>query len=308
MLSDGRIAVAERSTHRIRLFDPNGPRELPALGGRGRGPGEFTHLSWIGVFRGDSIVAWDSDERRATVFAPSGEYVRTFRLPAVGGFLIVIADLVFPDGSLLVRAGPPHVRPDSTGEGWAFEYFGVYRAGEDSARTIGVLPVDRCANASGLPCHTLLVGPRAQWAVADGRLYFGTSVDYTIRTLDLDGGEVVVFARPFTPKRVSDDDVERATRGQPPRRGEELAVAEWLPAYDRMLVDARGNLWVRGYGSRVWSVFDAAGRWLGDVEAPRGLRVHQIAADHVVGVMRDSLDVESVAVHRLVRPVAAAAP
>lgn len=184
----------------------------------------------------------------------------------------------------------------------------MYRAGEESARTIGVLPVDRCVNTSGLPCHTLLFGARAQWAVADGRLYFGTSVDYTIRALDLDGGEVLAFARPFTPKRVSDDDVERATRGQPPRRGEELAVAEWLPAYDRMLVDAHGNLWVRGYGWRVWSVFDAAGRWLGEVEAPRGLRVHQIAADHVVGVMRDSLDVESVAVYRLVRPVAAATP
>jgi len=75
-----------------------------------------------------------------------------------------------------------------------------------------------------------------------------------------------------------------------------------------MLADAHGNLWVREYGTHVWSVFDAAGRWLGDVEMPRGLRVHQIAADHVVGVMRDSLDVESVAVHRLVRPAPVASP
>src|SRR5690606_4721331 len=138
LLADGRIAVAERSSQRIRLFDPTGRRELPSLGGRGRGPGEFTGLSWIGVFRGDSILAWDSDQARATVFAPSGEYVRTISLPGVDGFFIVIADLVFPDGSLLVRAGPPQVRPDSAGESWAFEYFGVYRAGEESVRPIGV--------------------------------------------------------------------------------------------------------------------------------------------------------------------------
>lgn len=308
MLSDGRIAVAERSSQRIRLFDRTGRQELPALGGRGRGPGEFTGLTWIGVFRGDSIVAWDSEEWRATVFAPSGEPVRTTRLPAVDGFVLVIADLVFPDGSLLVRAGPQQIRPDSMGESWGFEYFGVYRAGAESARTIGVLPVDRCVDTNGPRCRTLLFGPRAQWAAADGRLYFGTSVDYTIRALDLDGGEVLAFGRPFTPRRVSGDDVQRATRGRPAQPGEERAVAEWLPAYDRMLADAHGNLWVREYGTRVWSVFEAAGRWLGDVEAPRGLRVHQIAADHVVGVMRDSLDVESVAVHRLVRPVSVAAP
>ncbi len=308
LLADGRIAVAERSSQRIRLFDPTGRQELPALGGRGRGPGEFTGLFWIGVFRGDSILAWDSGQARATVFAPGGEYVRTISLPSVDGFFIAIADHVFPDGSLLLRAGPPQVRPDSAGESWAFEYFGVYRAGEEGVRTIGVLPVDRCVNTSGLPCHTLLFGARAQWAVADGRLYFGTSADYTIRALDLDGGEALTFGRSFTPQRVSDDDVQRATRGRPPRPGEERVVAERLPAYDRMLADAHGNLWVREYGTRVWSVFDAAGRWLGDVEAPRGLRVHQIAADHVVGVLRDSLDVESVAVHRLLRPAPAVSP
>src|SRR5690606_39180897 len=105
LLADGRIAVAERSSQRIRLFDPTGRQELPALGGRGRGPGEFTGLFWIGVFRGDSILAWDSGQARATVFAPGGEYVRTISLPSVDGFFIAIADHVFPDGSLLLRAG-----------------------------------------------------------------------------------------------------------------------------------------------------------------------------------------------------------
>src|SRR5690606_32942526 len=221
------------SSQRIRLFEPTGRRELPALGGRGGGPGEFTGLSWIGVFRGDSILAWDSDQARARVFAPNGGYVRTTSLPAVDGCFIVIADLVFPDGPLLVRAGPPQDRPDSAGESWAFEYFGVYRAGEESVRTIGVLPVDRCANTSGLPCRTPLFGARARWAAADGRLYFGTSADYTIRALALDVGEALAFARDFTPRRVSDDDVQRATRGRPPPPGEERAIAERLPAYDR---------------------------------------------------------------------------
>jgi len=47
-------------------------------------------------------------------------------------------------------------------------------------------------------------------------------------------------------------------------------------------------------------VFGPDGRWLGDVAAP-ALQALEIGEDHLVGLHRDPLGVESVRVHRLVR-------
>jgi hypothetical protein len=49
-------------------------------------------------------------------------------------------------------------------------------------------------------------------------------------------------------------------------------------------------------------VFDPDGRWLGDLDLPRGLRVDEIGADYIAGVERDTLGVEYVKVYRVVKP------
>jgi len=304
MLGDGRIAVGERSSQRIRVFDPDGRRLLLTLGGQGRGPGEFTGLSWFGLFSGDSIFAWDSDQFRGTVFGPDGQYVRTVAIENTTGLPIIFPDLVFPDGSILVRAGPPKIQTDSTGESWGYEYFGVYGKDGKHISTIGMLPVDRCTNTSGLPCRTMVFGPRARWAAGDGRLYFGTSVDYLIRGLNLDGSTAFAFRRAFSARNVTDEDVRVLdSGGSSARAPEERAVAAIMPAFDRILTDLQGQVWVRNYRSHTWSVFSSSGKFRGSVAMPQGLHVHQIGHDYVLGVTRDSLDVERVVVHRLFKPL-----
>jgi hypothetical protein len=49
-------------------------------------------------------------------------------------------------------------------------------------------------------------------------------------------------------------------------------------------------------------VFDPLGHWLGTVEAPPGLSILQVGGDFVLGVSRDPMDVETVQVHRLLKP------
>ena len=56
-LADGRIVVANASTQELRVFDASGIH-VATWGGEGEGPGEFSGLSHVERWRGDSIVAW----------------------------------------------------------------------------------------------------------------------------------------------------------------------------------------------------------------------------------------------------------
>jgi hypothetical protein len=96
---------------------------------------------------------------------------------------------------------------------------------------------------------------------------------------------------------------------------EQDTYAETVPAFSQMIVDAAGRLWVREpnladapgcgclnelpAGSSTWSVFDAQGRWLGDVEMPRRFRPFEIGVDYILGRTRSEDDVPLVALYRL---------
>lgn len=93
---------------------------------------------------------------------------------------------------------------------------------------------------------------------------------------------------------------------------EERFVGGTLPAYGRdWLIDADENLWVPDYvpefpgvtptGEVAWSVFDPAGRWLGQVMIPINFRPKEIGSDYLLGVWLDEFDVESVRRFELLR-------
>jgi hypothetical protein len=75
-----------------------------------------------------------------------------------------------------------------------------------------------------------------------------------------------------------------------------------------MKTDDAGNLWVQEYGLTQddrpldWSVFDRAGRFLGEVEMPAGFGVHQIGDDFVLGRWTDELEVEYILMYGIVKP------
>jgi hypothetical protein len=51
-----------------------------------------------------------------------------------------------------------------------------------------------------------------------------------------------------------------------------------------------------------WSVFDASGRWLGDVALPSRFTPKEIGADYVLGIGRDADDVPHVLMYRIEKP------
>ncbi len=86
----------------------------------------------------------------------------------------------------------------------------------------------------------------------------------------------------------------------------EWSYPEVQPAYDRLLVDEAGNVWLRhfrpGKGSTIeWSVMDTGGRWLGTVELPADLDVKEIGTDYILALVTDELGVEHVRLHSIAR-------
>lgn len=86
-----------------------------------------------------------------------------------------------------------------------------------------------------------------------------------------------------------------------------LPRRETFPAFEDVRGDAQGNLWVEPYprpGGEPprGDVFDPGGRWLGTVETPAGLTVHQIGPDWILGVQPDARQVERVRMYPPVKP------
>ena len=103
-LSDGRIVVANSGTSELRFYDASG-RFLSKSGRKGGGPGEFDILRWLGILRGDSLVAYDWRNRRVSIFDADGKFARAFTLRTVAQAPPSHVHLaLFADGSVLIGA------------------------------------------------------------------------------------------------------------------------------------------------------------------------------------------------------------
>ncbi len=83
--------------------------------------------------------------------------------------------------------------------------------------------------------------------------------------------------------------------------------ADSMPAFDDLMLDREGNLWVlasRHHGDSTvqWDVFDTEGIWLGVVPGPDGFRVTDIGSDYLLGLWKDGLEVEHAMLYELIKP------
>ncbi len=94
------------------------------IGSRGAGPGEFGAEVRVATSAADSLYALDLTHVRVTVFAPTGDYVRSFRAPdrvtdmalmRDGRFLFSVRPIAF-GGSTLVLTAPDGARMSSFGQ------------------------------------------------------------------------------------------------------------------------------------------------------------------------------------------------
>ncbi len=329
-LSDGRVIVADQSALQLKFYDASG-RHLTSVGGKGQGPGEFRDFTTITKLAGDSIAV--EMPRMATIFAPSGAFVRNVRFgPFPEGALqipFVMALGRFDNGTAVVMDYPQGQRGPAGARQWvdSSALFLVDRAGT-VIRPLGKAPVVVFVAGPTRP-SPIVFGPEAPHAASGRAIYLGFSDQYAIRVYDSDWKLERIIRRAWTPRPLTGRDLDAyvdgwmqmwskktgAERQAEHKEMREKTYPEFLPAYSAILATPTGEIWVRepdltgapgcwclaGLSTvpSKWSVFDAGGRWLGDVAMPPRMIPLEIGADYVLGRSRDADDAPHAVMYRL---------
>lgn len=309
-LAGGEILVAEASTGEMRVFDRRATL-VRSVGRSGEGPGEFRWLgnAWV---RGESIGAYDNILHRVSIFSEDGELVETIRPMAAPGAGRGTVEGQFADGSFLAWSAPSGSVGSGKGllEGATWRLDRYSQTGEFAGTIADLREGPRWGHdIQGLPPGMYLpfspgIGSRA---TSGNDLYAGNGLTAEIRRWRNDGSLSLVIRWAAGDRRLSNEDKAkfRQANAEPPRGFapeawqrylREVPFPERMPVYERIVVDSGGHVWARmvqasGLDVSTWYVFSADGIWLGRVEMPESLEVHEIGADYLLGVQRDELDV-----------------
>jgi hypothetical protein len=333
-LSDGRVVVADESTLQLKFYDASG-RHVQSVGGKGQGPGEFSRdFHAIARLVGDSIAV--ETRGMASIFAPIGTFVRSVRFgPFAPGSLqtpFVSALGRFDNGTAVVADFPQGQRGPAGAPRWV-DSASLFLVDRDGAvvRPLGNAPVVVFVAGPRNP-WPLDFGPNASYASSGRAFFWGFSDDYSIRVYDAEWKLERIIRRAWTPRPLTGRDLDIYVDGwmqmwskqtgaeREAERNEMRAkpYPEFLPAYSAIVATPGGEIWVRepdltgapgcwclaGLSTvpSKWSVFDAGGRWLGDVAMPPRFIPLEIGADYVLGRSRDAGDVPHVVAYRLEKP------
>jgi hypothetical protein len=311
--------VLDRGDKTVSTYDPQG-HFVRRFGREGDGPGEFREPGTMALRR-DGPFIYDRRAQRVTQFSWTGAVVSTAPVAQwtpFGSNLRTMGDTAFTLGLAGGYSAPP--RP-TDGRFWLVRFStggsvldtlvadeggqSVARWGDHSVSTISA-PFPR--------------GPR--WDVApDGRVAYGRGDAYAIDVYgDAPGFRLVTrLRRGVALLEATDADREsyrepylnpsprfpEASRRRFREMVESVTYPDTWPAYDQLLFDAAGRLWVRrsvhaGDSVIPRDVFGADGEYLGEVRFPSRLNILHIGADAVYGVERDEVDVPFVVRYRLV--------
>lgn len=329
-LRDGRIVVVNRGSTELRVFDSTGTY-LHAIGRRGQGPGEFMSPGTLQRLPGDSLIVFDTQLRRASLFSPSGQLVSAASVMAhQRDSSYVLASARLDDGHYLGTEYPIRDYQETAGpvrrESFALV---ILDASGVVLDTLAVIPGYESYPATGreggkdFPTIKSVQFGRMSVYVTDGnRIHVGTNETEGIRVYAVDGTlrRIIRSATPPEPvtpahreQRITDNlariarqGVSEQIKGEWRKNEEDARFAEVFPYYERFLVGSDGALWVelpRRFEDegRRYVVYDSTGRALATVTSVDRVRPYDVGPDLLVGLWRDPDEVNHVRVYRVKR-------
>lgn len=164
-----------------------------------------------------------------------------------------------------------------------------------------------------------LFGRSTYYEVAGNRIYVAPNDTYEIRIHARDGSLESIVRKQHEHLDVTDADVEalkeQQLSGNMPQGMRDAMVGilddtpirETMPAFDSVMVDRVGNLWVEEYrrpGDTLprWTVFNRDGELLGTLSLPDGFVIYDVGDDYVLGKWSDEMDIEHVQLYGLIKP------
>jgi len=266
--AEGNIYVLDSGNHRVQVFDRNG-KYLRTIGRKGEGPGEIKMAFKMSMGPDGKLYLLDIGNFRITIFNRDGEYVGDFK-PKKGFPNDISVDdqgEVFLSSDMRDKAGKGIInisRYDQKGE--ALLSYGNFKKREFQWITIG--------SKSGVP--TLLAiptgyEPETVWTIdPKGNLYVGYGDKYEISFYSREGKLKRRFGRKWTPMKIAREEKRAVLDGLenvPSQVKKQIIFPDFKPAFDDMIVDEEGNLWVsipskEGY---TYDIFNRKGMYINQV-------------------------------------------
>ena len=320
-LAGGRIVIANSGSNELRVFNADGSN-AGTWGRRGEGPGEFTYgPSAVALWPGDSIAAANPGGLEVSLFDLDGNHGRDVALNTSMSNVVAL----MPDGKIV--ASSVMLEPETPGSSNLVRYiteWGVLDADGTQQASLGEFLGTEHWTIEG-PDGSIMSSPhpfgRSTSSAAWGDLVaIGVQDGYEIKAFAADGSLVRIVRRGDDREDPSQEDMDalldrmggtlpEAARARRRSMWKDIPLIDSYPAFEEILADRLGYLWVREYrmfgmfgeGAAVWTVFDPEGRVQGLVETPAGLNVFEIGEDYVLGSVEDELGVEYVRVWGLDR-------
>jgi hypothetical protein len=254
------------------------------------------------------------------VIGPTGEYVRTVKPEP--RYLTAHFTGVFNDGGFMLA------NECCSPASFAYEprRLTILRHEPNGrlADTLGVFPTSRMARRglrTARAIGTPLFEPRTIVAAQNSNILVGDSRVMELKVIDGSGRLVRIIRWSGEQQQVTERDVEAYRRNlmAQARTGldssfvrmdtdPEIPVNSSFPAYQAIVISRALGVWVQQYGKPTdlrhqrWMVFDSVGRFGCNVELPPPFEVHEVGDSYVLGVEKDSLDVEEVRAYRIYSP------
>ena len=296
VLDDGSVVIANSGVQELKRFDRSG-EHLRTVGGEGEGPGEFKGIDLIGRIAGDSVLTFDWRQNRFQLFDRELELgrVTVIAVPEDLGPAGVNPIAVLPDGSFLAR-GAELVR-EYPREPLQRHIFLMDATGQ-VVDSLGPFAGGRRIWMSGEPWPPF--ERSAGFAVHDSSIYSAISESSELRRHSLSGDLIEIVRGGLSSRPPTSGEIELASRGLPPTGSGSPWISDSLPYWTEFFVDDLGATWRSRHRApdapeAEWLIVESGGAdaWLLVTPAP----FTPLSADArgVLAVLRDDLDVETVA-------------
>jgi hypothetical protein len=313
------IVVGDAGSNELRLFSTDG-QFIRAAGGSGGGPGEFRELSSTYVYN-DTVFVYDLRLQRMSIFDNQLNYVGSLSFAGTRDGLPPQPLGRFADGSW-VAAWTTFGNSLGLVRGRTL-YYRVAADGS-AADPIGYFPgpetIQQPVSRVGAYQRHVPFGRSPSATILDTAFVYGSADTYELEIRGADGTLKRLIRRSFVPEPISPEDLalweaeNEVPTDLPPSSPSFLTEpASSLPlpptkaVYSDIRADPTGTLWVGEYAfpnesPKRWALFDASGRWLGQVSTPDRFHLMEIGEGYVLGVHEDEYGVEYVRMYSFVRP------
>ncbi len=325
------VANGEDST--LRFFDDAGHHQTVAAG-YGVGKDRLVRIAWTRLFQ-DTLIVGQGPTAPLRRYTSNGTMVASELPDSITTVSFVTDVWPYADGTFGLLVPAQGLIPRSAA--WYENAVFLRATAHDTPERVLTLRGAHFASVPPFGVRTIVFSPVLRFTWTPDRLFAGYPAAFEIGVFSPDGTRLRSIRRAWDARPVTETERERVRRfvhAQIPTDGpllereiEEMqSGADSLPfagthmAYDRLLVDAEGSLWVGPpdperlpdlsgelpipNDAQDWDVFDADGEWLGRVTMPARFYPTGIGTAHIAGVWRGPDGIEHARVHTITKPSA----